>query len=161
MKKLSNLLAALVFGSLVIFMSCGKKGTEPELTAKQVQAALLAGGPWSTASSANVSYGTGPSEGDWTNFKLTITANSAGNDLAGYSASGVPSGYEEIWPSSGSWSFVESNAQGTTIDRDDDIVITASNASATTLTLSFTVLEPDARVSGLYGAKWTFTFSKQ
>jgi hypothetical protein len=159
MKKLSNLLAALVFGSLVIFMSCNKKGSDPVKTAAEIQAALLTAGQWSTATS-NVTYDGGPSDANWTNFKLTFTGTANGGT---YSTGGTtPTDFEDVWPASGNWTF--KNDAGTKINRTGgsagDIELTVSSVTETSLTITFLVSDPTARVSGIYDETWSFTFSK-
>lgn len=160
MKKLSNLLAALVFGSLVIFMSCSPKGGDPVKTPAQIQAELLTAGQWSTSTS-NVTYNNAPSDADWTNFKLTLTGSATGG---GYNTNGTtPTDFEDVWPGSGTWSFA--NDGGTKITRSGgsagDIELTVVSVSETSLTISFTVSDPSsARVSGIYDEPWSFTFSK-
>ena len=91
MKKLSNLLAALVFVSLVIFIGCSSdSGTTPEVEDPQeVQAALLQD-TWSV-DAANIVYNTGVPTDDWSAFELSITGASASG--GSYSTSGVPSGF--------------------------------------------------------------------
>lgn len=160
MKKLSNLLAALVFGSLVIFMSCGGGGDTPAPTAAELQAALLTGGTWSAATT-DVTYDGGPSDADWTGFTLTLTGDAA-NGGTYSTGSTTPAEFEDVWPASGGWSFA--NDAGTSILRTGgnagDVTMTVSAITETSLTLTFTVADPSARVSGIYDEPWSFTFTK-
>ncbi|MFK7953003.1 MAG: hypothetical protein AB8B73_09170 [Ekhidna sp.] len=159
MKKLSNLLAALVFGSLVIFMSCGGGDEPTPPTAEELQAALLQAGTWTSSSSSAPTYG-GTPEGDWSGFSITLSGNDDGAGTGSYSTSGTPEGYEDVMPSSGNWSFVD-GSNGTQINRTGgnagDVVMSAT-VNETSLSLTFTVTDPAGRVSGLYGQPWVFTF---
>ena len=150
MKRLSNLLAALVFASLVIFMSCGGGGGDDGPTIVEEKTELISK-TWSNPSTAT--YAGGP-EGDWSGFSLTIRASGT------YNTSGVPTGYEEVWPSSGSWEFTNDNAAR--IQRDGNNGITMDYTVAddgSSLSLEFTVPDPSARrISGLYGEPWQFEF---
>lgn len=160
MKKLSNLLAALVFGSLVIFMSCGGGADDPVPTAEELQAALLTTGSW-PVNASSVTYG-GTPEGDWTGFTITLTGNADGDGTGGYTTSNTPEGYEDVMPANGNWSFKDGTS-GKTIIRtgggagDVEMSITVNDAS---LSLTFTVDDPAGRTSGLYGEPWIFSFSK-
>ncbi|MEP5612777.1 MAG: hypothetical protein ABJP45_11035 [Cyclobacteriaceae bacterium] len=154
MKKLSNLLAALVFVSLVIFIGCssdsGGGGTVDPL---QTQADLL-NGSW-TASANQVFYAGSPStDGDWSTFSLTISgATTTGGS---YTVSGVPAGFEDVWnPAGGSWTW--GNTAGTVVDRGDvDISVVVS---ASSLELNFDNTGTLGRTSGIEGA-WKFVFAK-
>jgi len=156
MKRVSNLLAALVFASLVIFMSCGGDDDSSGPTDSEVNAEILNNTTWVVPDGNSVRYGDGVSEGDWENFELTITnATSTGGS---YSVSGVPEGYEEIWPGpSGSWTFDDDN--GEDITRNDNISIDIT-VSETQFTLNFLIPDPagsTSRVSGLYDQNWNFS----
>ncbi|WP_420578491.1 cadherin repeat domain-containing protein [Ekhidna sp.] len=109
-------------------------------------------GTWNVDASS-VTYDGGP-EGDWTGFVLVF-----GGDVNGgsYSSSNVPSGYEDVWPASGTWEYTDESKNA--ILRDDQITIDLS-ASETSLTVEFTVPDPGARTNGLYDAPWFFQFSK-
>ena len=153
MKRLSNLLAVLVFASLVIFMSCGGGSSAPAPTAAELAADKL-DGTWSVVAD-NVTYDGGP-EGDWTGFTLGITASSTGGK---FTPSSIPNGYEDVWPSS-NWTFNNDNATKI-IRSSDDVTITYNvNNAGTKLTMDFTVPDPNARTSGLYDAEWHFEFTK-
>lgn len=151
MKRLSNLLAALVFASLVIFMSCGGDSSDPAPTAEELAAADLIG-TWSVNASS-ITYDNGTPDGTWSNFQLTVSGSATGGT---FQTSGTPTegDFSSVWPASGSWDFT-ANADG--IDRGD--LIMDLSVSETSLTLSFTVAEQAARTNGIAGA-WTFTFSK-
>lgn len=156
MKKLSNLLAALVFVSLVIFISCSSDGGTP-VDPAVVQAELLSGS-WSVNQS-QIGYdgGTSP-DGDWSSFALSVTANADGSG-GSYSASGVPDGFSNVWANSGTWTF-----NGTDVDEivrtPDNLVLDINSVTATSLTLEFTVVDDGGRTAGIAGV-WTFPFTKQ
>lgn len=162
MKRLSNLLAALVFASLVIFMSCGGGGSDPAPSAGETQSALLVGS-WSV--SGNPTYD-GAAEGDWTGFQLSISGAAEGaNGVWGgnYSASGIPAGYGEVWGGSssdtnvnGTWNFNSATNTGVIVRSDGvDVSITVSSTSLTT---EFTV-SSTARTSGIFDETWNFQFT--
>lgn len=159
MKRLSNLLAALVFASLVIFMSCGGGGSDPAPTPSELAAEDLVGS-WSV-NAASITYDNGNPDGTWTNFNLSFTGSASGGS---FTTTGTPTegDFSAVWPASGTWSFVTAgNAPDgaiTGIDRGD--LVMDVNVSATSLTLSFTVPDQTARTSGIAG-EWTFSFSAQ
>ncbi|MEP1094818.1 MAG: hypothetical protein ABJG78_06885 [Cyclobacteriaceae bacterium] len=153
MKKLSNLLAALVFVSLVIFIGCSSdSGGGGDVDPRQTQADLL-NGTW-TAAANQVFYGGSPSkDGDWSAFTLTITNPTVNG--GGYQAGGVPAGFEEVWATQGNWTFA--NDAGTVINRGDvDISVVVS---ASSLELSFNNTGTLGRTSGIEGT-WKFVFTK-
>lgn len=148
MKRLSNLLAALVFASLVIFMSCGGGGSDPAPDPFAEAAVELTASGWSPSAV------TDPDDAnqltDWSNFTLSFSGDGEGGS---YSTTNVPAGFEAVWPSSGSWEFGSTTS---VIERSDNVTITA-NISATSLTLQFTI-NSGARTSSIDG-DWTFVFS--
>lgn len=154
MKKLSNLLAALVFVSLVIFISCtSDPGATPDPLADQ--AALLLGGWTVNASQIGYNGGTSP-DGDWSNFSLTISNATA--DGGSYATSGVPDGFSNVW-ASGSWSFNNDDIDEV-LRTPDNIVMDVSSVTETSLTLEFTVVNDGGRTAGIAG-DWSFTFTAQ
>ncbi len=159
MKRLSNLLAALVFASLVIFMSCGGGGDDPAPTVEELAAADLVGKTW-TVNASSITYDGSVPDGNWDNFSLSFSGGAAGGS---YTASGVDSsdpGFSDVWPSNGSWEFIVSNDRVTGIRRTNDDIPMTGTISGTSLTLTFSVPDPGtARTSGLYDAPWAFTFS--
>lgn len=157
MKRLSNLLAALVFASLVIFMSCGGGKDDPGPTPEEVAAENLVGKTWSVNASSITFDGNVP-DGDWSSFTLSFSGSASGGS---YTASGVPTDFEDVWPASGSWEFLTNGSGAVTgIDR-GDVEMTGTIAESS-LTLNFTVPDPSgARTSGLYDAPWAFSFSIQ
>ncbi len=157
MKKLSNLLAALVFVSLVIFISCSSDsgGTDP-VDPLVTQAELLAG-TWTTTANQVNYQGSPPTDSDWSAFTLTISGDENGGS---YSTEGVPTNFEDVW-ADGTWTFA--NTSGTKITRDavgnaGAIEITVV-VSANSLQLDFNNTGTLGRTAGIEGV-WRFTMSK-
>lgn len=154
MRKISNLLAALVFVSLVIFISCGGDdggGTPDPLT----QRAAELQDTW-TVTEVRLDGGTNL-DADWvaSGFSLTITGASAAG--GSYAVSNVPPGFEVVWPSSNTtWTFNDNDVDE--LLRGDGVVMAVSGLTGTTLTLTFNITTQAARTSGIAGA-WTFIFS--
>ena len=166
MKKVSNLLAALVFASLVIFMSCGGGGDDPAPSIGETTANNLLG-TWNVSGAPT--YG-GDVEGDWTGFTLTISNVAEGaDDVWGgdFSVSNIPDGYGQVWGGnatatsvSGSWTF-SSATNVTTATRSDGVSITSIQVSETDLGFGFNVPSSGAaRTSGIFDANWSFQFTK-
>ncbi|WP_370086627.1 hypothetical protein [Ekhidna sp.] len=164
MKRLSNLLAALVFASLVIFMSCGGGGSDPGPSVGETQASLFEG-TWNV--SGNPTYDN-QTEGTWTGFTLTISGIAEGsNGVWGgnFTASGIPSGYGEVWGGasdatsvSGTWAFESATSVNTVIRSNDGVEVTIT-PSTTSLSTQFTVAST-ARTSGIFDELWVFQFTK-
>lgn len=158
MKRLSNLFAALVFASLVVFMSCGGGDDPPAPTVEELAAADLTGKTW-TVDASSITYNGNVPDGNWSSFTLSFSGDATGGS---YTASGVDtsdSGFSDIWPASGTWSFITSGSNVTGISRSDGIDMTGT-ISGTSLTLTFTVPDPSTgRTAGLYDAPWAFSFS--
>ena len=156
MKRLSNLLAALVFASLVIFMSCGGGGSDPAPSVEELAAEDLVGKTW-TVDATTITFNSEVPQGDWDNFTLSFSGDATGGT---YETDGVPDGFADVWPASGNWSFVL-NGAGTSVEsilRDGEVSM-SSFISEASLTLTFTVDDPSgARTNGLYDFPWTFEF---
>ncbi len=147
MKRLSNLLAALVFASLVIFMSCGGGGSDPAPDPFAEAAVELTASGWSPTAV------TDPDDANqltqWSDFTLSFTGNENGGN---YSVTNVPAGFEAVWPTSGTWEFGSTTS---VIERSDNVTITAE-ITATQLTLQFNI-STGARASSIDG-DWAFVF---
>ena len=167
MKRVSNLLAALVFASLVIFMSCGGSGDDPSPSAGEDQANELVG-TWTVSNAPT--YG-GSTEGIWTGFTLTISNVSEGSGGVwggDFAVSGIPAGYGQVWGGaendtnvSGSWSFASASNVTDLVRSSDGVTIENINVSASALAFDFLVPRPEtARSSGIFGFDWEFQFSK-
>ncbi|WP_425390879.1 hypothetical protein [Ekhidna sp.] len=152
MKRLSNLLAALVFASLVIFMSCGGGGDDPAPDPLEELAADLTVSGWAQPSTVQTDDGT--ADGDWSNFSISFSGTKDGGS---YTVSGVPDGFSDVW-ANGTWSF--GNSSGSVITKVQNGVTTDMTASVSenSLSLEFDVQESTARTSGITG-EWTFVFN--
>ena len=155
MKRLSNLLAALVFASLVIFMSCGGGGDDPgpselEIT---VQNLTVSGG----FSGPTVTTDGGQADGEWENFIIEFEGTVDGGT---YTVSNVSPGFGDVW-ANGTWTI---NQNGSVITKTQDSSNGSTETAITsiigegTLSLTFSVAAPAARANGIAGS-WTFVFN--
>ena len=152
MKRLSNLLAALVFASLVIFMSCGGGGgndgpSDLEITVTNL---TVSGG---FSNPATVQTDGGQADGDWSSFGIAFTGTVEGGS---YTVSGVPTGFSDVW-ANGTWTINDSGKVITKTQGGEDTAIQATIAEGA-LTLEFDVADPAGRTSGI-GGTWTFVFN--
>ncbi|WP_436517117.1 hypothetical protein [Ekhidna sp. To15] len=153
MKRLSNLLAALVFASLVIFMSCGGGGSDPAPSKGETQAGKISSN-WSVSS---VRDPDGSTSG-WDNFTLRISGTSEGSDGiwgGDYTVTNVPSGLEDVWnPSGGTWKFKSASNVGVLV-RDDGVEISVTSSDdSSSLDLEF-IISGAGRTSSVNG-DWLF-----
>ncbi len=152
MKQLSQLLTALVFCSLMIFISCGGGGggEDPD-PADEIGAKLV-----STWEMSSVTVD-GVARDEWDGFTLTI-AYDPENNTGTYTASGVPTnaGADVVWPASGTFTLAVGST--TTAARNDNVTITVT-VSDTGLDLRFPISGSGDRVSTFDGA-WQFVFTK-
>lgn len=148
MKHLKHLLAALVFVSLIVFTNCGGGGGSNDPDPFQQQADKLVGSWTLSPNSAKLESAI---QADWNGFSLTVTGDADGGT---YSTSGVPSGAEAVWPSSGNWVFDENSSGIVVRDGNLDINVTVTTS---TLTLGFT-FNSGARTNSVNG-NWTFSFN--
>lgn len=164
MKRITQLLTALVFCSLMIFISCGgKKDKDDPDPLDEVGTALLK--TW-TVTSATYNNTT-RSEWNDAGFTITVTNYNSENNSGTISYSNIPDsdGYEDaagVWGSPGTWTFGTSTSRPYTIVRPDDIIMSATfdAENPTSLTLSFTVdaSTNTGRTSGFDGS-WVFVFN--
>lgn len=151
MKNLKHLLAALVFVSLSIFISCGKDegGGGTKTDPADDQAELLVDTWTLTSNGAQLESA---AQADWNGLTLTYTGDGDGGS---YTTSGSQS--TEVWPNSGNWEFDGTDIG--TIVRSDGVEMDISSVSSSGLTLSFTISSSSGtRTSGVEG-NWTFTFT--
>lgn len=152
MKRLSNLLAALVFASLVIFMSCGGGGGDdgPSDLEIAVDNLTISGG---FSNPTTVRYNDGNPDASWDTFGIAFTGSVDGGT---YTVSNVPTDFGDVW-ADGTWTI---NSDANVITRVQDGVTT--NIIATigegSLTLEFDVDDPTARPNGIAGS-WIFIFN--
>ena len=164
MKRLTNLLAALVFASLVIFMSCGKDdGNDNELTDTQEAALNLSTGTW-TVDAADVTYNSAVSSFTWDGFTINFTLSEDGATGGTYTTNVdiIPETSDDgvdataIWAQTdGTWEL--SSTTSMTKDSDESVTVTLSDSA---LTLTFSVDTPSAREAGVFEETWVFPFSK-
>ena len=159
MKRITQLLTALVFCSLIVFISCKKKKKSEKDDPRDAVGMALS----KTWSPTSVTKDT-ENRTEWDGFTIGFTYNSE-TDIGGYSVSGVPSneGASDVWGSGLSWTFdgEDESADTGTILRSDGVTVQATldNPDApTTLTLSFTITDASARAAGFNGA-WIFTLA--
>lgn len=161
MKKITQLLSALVFCSLMIFISCNKgNDDEPEVVDPRDAQAEKLEGTWNVTSAE---FEKAPRE-DWKSASIKFTYN-YDTDAGTYTVSGVPEeqdGDDEakvLGGSSGTWSFKSETETGVIV-RGDGVEMTIDNLSDSALGLTFTITDATARVAGFNG-EWEFDFSAQ
>ncbi|MEQ9305914.1 MAG: hypothetical protein RJQ14_18515 [Marinoscillum sp.] len=153
MKRLSNLLAALVFASLVIFMSCGGGGSDPGPSELEIAIDnLTVSGGFSNPS--NVKTDNGQPDGVWDTFGITFTGNVA-NQGGSYKVSNVPNGFSDVW-ADGTWTINNAGDEITKIQGGVTTVMTAGIEDGE-LSLEFDVDDPSGRTNGI-GGTWLFVF---
>ena len=152
MKTNTYLLAILITILIFTFQSCGESGPEPVIqqpTNQEVFTQQLSSPDdgWSIGNGGSVTLdGINDITNEWADFKLRV-------DNFKYTTVG---GQEEVWPSSGTWKFVNSERTDLIL-RNDGIEIVAG-ISGSTLTLRFTInsdYSTEGRVEAL-GGEYTF-----
>jgi hypothetical protein len=148
MKTINNKLFQLMLSVLVMFClltisSCGKKD-DPSAT--EVNTGLLSSGTWKISSVVV----------DGTDRTSLFTGMTLQFQAGSYTTSngGV------VWPASGSWSFIDTNALS--IKRSDDVTVTINTISETNLVLSLAWSKTTlgkGRVSSFKG-QHVFSFTK-
>ncbi len=158
MKRLSNLLAALVFASLVIFMSCGGGGDDPGRSTVEIAVENLTVNGAFTNPTTVQSDADGDVTSDWSGFTITFQGTTDGGS---YTVGGVPPGFTDVW-ANGTWTISDdartiTKVQDTSNGSDTQTAMVASIAEGS-LTLEFDVAAPAARVNGIEGG-WVFVFN--
>ncbi len=148
MKHLKQLLAALVFVSLIIFTNCGGKEKEKETDPADVQAAKMEF-TWTLAANGAELSGSG-AQAEWNG--LTLTFNYNGTDGGSYTTTGTQT--TDVWPASGTWEFDGTDIG--TIVRSDGVEMDI-NVTSTSLILSFNIDTSGGRAYNIDGA-WSFEF---
>ncbi|MFT6867639.1 MAG: hypothetical protein ACJA08_002482 [Cyclobacteriaceae bacterium] len=154
MKKITQLLTALVVSSLMIFISCGGGGnddggtTDPRIEIGNNLVTVVTGNP------ATIKLD-GADRTEWAGFSLTFTFN--GTDGGSYSVSGVPdnAGSAAVWGEQAdkTWTF---DTDGGIILRSDNVDMTAAITSASA-SLTFDITGSAGRASAFDGT-WVFTW---
>jgi len=140
----SFILAMVLFfsiASLMVISSCSDDGDDPDPVDPLEEQANLIVGTWNIAENG-VTPPADASSLDWSNLSITISGDKTGGPIT---ASGVPDCGEPVWPASSVWAFA--NATGTIMSRGDDVDMTITAATESSLTLSFPIVfdapEPD------------------
>ncbi len=152
MKRVTDLLTALVFISLVVFISCNKGGGGDDGPTPQEEQVAKLVGTWVLATDgAKLGTTVRP---EWEGLTVVISGNVDGGTIA---VTGIPSdnGASDVWPNSASWTFGGSISE---LNRVDGISMNIQSVTDTQLIVTFTVSTSD-RVTGFDGS-WTFTFEK-
>lgn len=152
MKRVTDLLTALVFISLTVFISCNKGGGGDDGPTPQEEQVAKLVGTWVLATDgAKLGTTVRP---EWEGLTVVISGNADGGTIA---VTGIPSdnGASDVWPTSTSWTFGGSISE---LDRVDGISMDIQSVTNTQLIVTFTVSSSN-RVEGFEGS-WTFTFEK-
>ena len=160
MNRITQLLTALVFCSLVIVTACKKKNNEDPDPLDE-QAAKLTSATWGPGTITLDNN----QNGDWSQFTLTFQYNDAA-DEGQYTVSGVPAnaGADDVFGTAGTnygWSFENSNTD--IILREDGVRMNVNvdvAASPATLILTFNISDSGSRVAGFDGP-WRFELVAQ
>ncbi len=154
MKRVTDLLTALVFISLIVFISCNKSdgdGGDDGPTPQEEQVAKLVGS-WALATDgAELGTTVRP---EWNGLTAVLSGNVDGGTIA---VSNVPSdnGASDVWPLETSWTFGSSISE---VIRNDGVTLNVQAVSATQLIVTFTITG-SSRIAGFDG-NWSFTFEK-
>lgn len=163
MKQFTRILAALVFASLVIFISCKKKkGGDPDPL--EERAKLFASATWVPGTINLKNEG---EREEWADFKLTFTNNYNAEQGAGqYILEGVPSadGADAVLGANGThtWRFEESNKKVILVDIGNGEEARLFEIAVSTEQIFFQVLVDGSgsRVAGFEGT-WIFNLTAQ
>ncbi|MEC8679512.1 MAG: hypothetical protein VXY09_00070 [Bacteroidota bacterium] len=141
----------LIYSILFIFISCSDDtdggGTNPvPVNPLDTQGNLL-NGTWKVKDSNSVTK-----DGTIVDVFTSMTLTVSGGSASGGSYSTLNSDSDEIWPSSGSWTF--QNADKNKILRSDGVAVSISVTEGT-LRTSFTT------TGGIKDGNWVFDFTKQ
>lgn len=156
MRKITKLLPALAYCSLIIFASCKNDDGGTEVDPRDAQGDKLAG-TWSVTSAKF----DGMSREDWEGAEITFNYDEE-TDEGTYTVTGVPDegdGVNTVFGAEGvsvTWAFSGKNDLQT-VERSDGILMTVIVTEGTSLTLSFQTGAEDARVAGFEGL-WEFEF---
>ncbi len=152
MKRVTDLLTALVFISLTVFISCNKGGGGDDGPTPQEEQVAKLVGTWVLATDgAKLGTTVRP---EWEGLTVVISGNADGGTIA---VTGIPSdnGASDVWSTNTSWTFGGSISE---LNRVDGISMDIQSVTDTQLIVTFTVSSSN-RVEGFEGS-WTFTFEK-
>lgn len=146
-KRFSLRLAITCLLALVALLSsCKKNDPAPSLTALEINSSLITSGSWKIQ---NVTIDGVDQSTLFTGLTLSFTSSTF-----------TTSNGNQVWPASGTWSFI--NAEATKVLRSDNIEVTLGEISETKLVLSLPwnkTTFTGGRGSSLKGTH-TFAFSK-
>ena len=148
MKRVTDLLTALVFISLIVFISCKKGDDGPSGPTPEEETLALLLGTWELESASE----SGTEREEWEGFSITISESSI-------TASGIPNldGASDVWSTNSTWDFGDAPS---IINREDGITMNIA-VTETQLTVSnLTISGSSNRISGFSGV-WKFVFTKQ
>lgn len=151
MKRVTDLLTALVFISLVVFISCNRGDDGPDGPTPEEEQATKLRGTW-TLVSGGAQLGTTPRT-EWEGLSANLQGDASGGTIA---VTGVPSdpGAEDVWPTNSNWTFGSSIAE---VVRDDGVTLNVT-VTDNTLDVRFTISD-SGRIEGFDG-NWSFSFTK-
>lgn len=145
MKKVTKLLTALVFGSLMIFISCSKKDDPVENDPADAIGTVLA---TISGSPAAVRLDGEPRD-EWDATVFTVTYDPETNS-GNISISGVPTndGAADVWNGGGAYTLSDDGSTAT---------LGSKMISISGKTLTFTVEDPSGKAAVFFGV-WEFSF---
>lgn len=152
MKRVTDLLTALVFISLVVFISCNKGDDGPDGPTPEEEQATKLRGTW-TLATGGAQVGSTPRP-EWEGLTANLQGDASGGTIA---VSGVPSdpGAEDVWPTNSSWTFGSSISE---VVRDDGVTLSVLSVTENSLRVTFTIAG-SGRIEGFDG-NWSFNFEK-
>jgi hypothetical protein len=157
MRKITQLLSALVFCSLIIFASCGPKDNPDPVVDVRIEKG-------NNLKTVVVSFPTtaqfgGVDRTEWSGLKLAFTFDPTNPGGGTYKVTGVPTnpGADDVWGAEGAtvnWTF-DTNGENVTFGGKT----AKATISATSVKLEFKVTASGARTSEFAG-DWAFTWTK-
>jgi len=152
MKYLRFLVITGFLAGFSLMIGCGGDDT-PDITPEQEQIEKLT----ATWAISNVTLDGADRSADWTGFTLTATGT--------LTYSTTNSGDDNVWPTSGTWSFAGTEGAGLNVlNRSDGVTVNIDAITETSLDLSFTFAlaspNKESRVASIEG-DWVFELTKQ
>ncbi|MEO9477345.1 MAG: hypothetical protein ABJG41_17500 [Cyclobacteriaceae bacterium] len=145
MKNITQLLTALVFGSLLIFASCGGGKDDPKVDPADAigeELATIAGSPSSVTLD-------GESRSEWSSTTFTFTYDKETNTGTVVVADAPTNdGADAVWGSGGTYSLNDDGTAAT---------LNGTEISISGTKLTFDVAEGSGRAAVFYGT-WVFSF---
>ena len=145
MKNITQLLTALVFGSLLIFTACNKGGDDPKVDPADAigeELATIAGSPSSVTLD-------GESRSEWSSTTFTFTYDKETNTgTVAVADAPTNDGADAVWGSGGNYALSDDGKTAT---------LNGTEISINGTTLTFDVPEGSGRAAVFYGT-WVFSF---